>query len=514
MTAHDSPVKSAQQTQLSQHVETMAPVEDDIKMDGGNVESRWTPEEEQKALRKLDWCLIPLVGSLYLVSYIDRGNIGNAYTAGMGKQWGITSNDYSWIVTAYYIAYICFHWLILVWKFMPLPLWTFCMAFGWGTASILQAATTNFAGIMALRLLIGAFEAGFVPAVALYLTFFYHRREMGLRYGLFISFSPLANCFASALAYGIVQAKTSIHNWQLLFIVSKYLFPDAVNRLLIAHSEGIPTLLLAILAYFYLPASPSQCRFLTPRQNEIISQRAIKGRGEDTERKLNFAQVFAAFYDYKNYLQAFIIFCLNTAFGSLPAYLPTILKDMGYTSINAQGLSACPYITAYFVCVGMSMISDRVGQRGPFVFVFCCVGAVGYILLSIIRTTAIRYFATFLVCAGVFPAVALTFTWVTDNQGSSSKRGAGLAIFGMFGQCGPILGARLFPKSDGPFYHKGMWVCAGVLLAAALMAIILSVCLRMQNRHRDKVHGKSDPDHVPADIAEKGDAHPMYRFVP
>jgi MFS family permease len=95
------------------------------------------------------------------------------------------------------------------------------MAFGWGTASILQAATHNFAGIMALRVLIGAFEAGFVPAVALYLTFFYHRREMGLRYGLFISFSPLANCFASALAYGIVQAKTKIHNWQLLFIVGK-----------------------------------------------------------------------------------------------------------------------------------------------------------------------------------------------------------------------------------------------------------------------------------------------------
>lgn len=95
------------------------------------------------------------------------------------------------------------------------------MAFGWGTASILQAATHNFAGILALRVLIGAFEAGFVPAVALYLTFFYHRREMGLRYGLFISFSPLANCFASALAYGIVQAKTKIHNWQLLFIVGK-----------------------------------------------------------------------------------------------------------------------------------------------------------------------------------------------------------------------------------------------------------------------------------------------------
>jgi MFS family permease len=93
------------------------------------------------------------------------------------------------------------------------------MAFGWGVISMIQAGATSFGGLMTTRFLIGAFEAGFVPAVALYMTFFYHRREMGLRYGLFISFSPLANCFASALAYGIVHAKTSIAEWQLLFIV-------------------------------------------------------------------------------------------------------------------------------------------------------------------------------------------------------------------------------------------------------------------------------------------------------
>lgn len=95
------------------------------------------------------------------------------------------------------------------------------MAVGWGSMSMMQAATSNFAGIMVLRFLVGAFEAGFVPAVALYLSFFYHRAEMGLRYGLFISFSPLASCFASALAYGLVNAKASIPNWKLLFLVGK-----------------------------------------------------------------------------------------------------------------------------------------------------------------------------------------------------------------------------------------------------------------------------------------------------
>ncbi|KAH6972295.1 major facilitator superfamily domain-containing protein [Ilyonectria sp. MPI-CAGE-AT-0026] len=430
------------------------------------------------------------------VSYIDRGNIGNAYTAGMGEAWGITSGQYSWIVTNYYIGYIAFHWLILVWKFVPLRIWTGIMAFGWGSMSMIQAGANSFAGLMTTRFLIGAFEAGFVPAVALYMTFFYHRREMGLRYGLFISFSPLANCFASALAYGIVHAKTSIENWQLLFIV-----------------EGIPTLFLAVMAYIYLPASPRECVFLDARQNDIIAARAIKGRGNDQQGKLNFKQVFAAFYDYKNYLQAVIIFCLNTAFGSLPAYLPTILTSMGFTSLRAQGLSACPYLTAFVICVLVSFFSDRVQTRGIFVMVFSAVGAAGYIILATVHTTGIRYFATFLVCAGVFPAVALTFTWVTDNQGSASKRGAGLAIFGMVGQCGPILGARLFPKTSGPYYEKGMWVCCGVLIFASCVAAILSLSLRWQNRQRDLKHGKSDIDHIPEDIADIGDAHPMYRYV-
>jgi MFS family permease len=101
-------------------------------------------------------------------------------------------------------------------------MWVAIMAFGWGSASILQAATTNFAGFIALRCLIGVFEAGFGPGVAFFLSFFYQRSEMGLRYGLFISFSPIANCFASALAYGIVHAKSSLAEWKLLLIVGKY----------------------------------------------------------------------------------------------------------------------------------------------------------------------------------------------------------------------------------------------------------------------------------------------------
>lgn len=175
--------------------------------------------------------------------------------------------------------------------------------------SMIQAGTSNFGGLMAVRFLLGIFEAAFQPGVALYMSFFYHRSEMTLRYGIWISVSALASCFASALAYGLVQAKTAVAGWQLLYLV-----------------EGSPTLVIAIIAYIFLPNSPSECRFLSTRENEIVASRAIQGRGDGTEKRLNFRQIFAAFYDYKNYLQAAMIFCVNNALVAYPLFFPRSLR--------------------------------------------------------------------------------------------------------------------------------------------------------------------------------------------
>lgn len=167
-----------------------------------------------------------------------------------------------------------------------------------------------------------------------------------------------------------MQAHTSIAGWQLLFIV-----------------EGSPTIILAFVAYYLLPSRPNQCRFLTERENAIVSTRAIKARGVEEDRKLNFKQVFAAFYDYKNYLSAIIIFCLNSTYNSLPAFLPTIIADIGIgDALTSQGLSAPPYLAAFVLCISFSTISDRVGRRGIFISGLCSMGGLGYLLLSIINT--------------------------------------------------------------------------------------------------------------------------------
>jgi len=120
---------------------------------------------------------------------------------------------------------------------------------------------------MALRFLLGAAEAGFGPSIPFLLSFFYLRHELGFRIGMFLAAAPLASTFAGALAYGITSGHSKLANWRLLFLV-----------------EGIPTLLMVPVAYFFLPDSPGRAKFLTEEEKVIARARGVRqtGKGGDS----------------------------------------------------------------------------------------------------------------------------------------------------------------------------------------------------------------------------------------
>jgi hypothetical protein len=115
---------------------------------------------------------------------------------------------------------------------------------------------------------------------------------------------------------------------------------------------------------------------------------------------------------------------------------------MGFTAINAQGLSAPPYFVAFIVCVATTWIADKTQQRGLMIWGLSVVGGVGYILLATCKGVAVRYFSVFLAAAGVFSCIANILPFTLNNQGSDSKRGAGIALLNVVGQTGPLLGTR------------------------------------------------------------------------
>ena len=115
---------------------------------------------------------------------------------------------------------------------------------------------------MALRFFLGAFEAAYAPGVIFLFSFFYLRHEVGFRCGIFASAAPLASTFAGALAYGITNGHSKLANWRLLFLV-----------------EGLPTILMAPIAYFFVPDSPDKARFLNSEEKAIARARAVRQTG-------------------------------------------------------------------------------------------------------------------------------------------------------------------------------------------------------------------------------------------
>lgn len=104
-------------------------------------------------------------------------------------------------------------------------------------------------------------------------------------------------------------------------------------------------------------------------------------------------------------------FSCNVSFSSLPVFLPTILKDMGFTSINAQGLTAPPYFLSFLLTIATTWLADRFQQRGLMIAFLSIVGAVGYVILATCTTVGVRYLGVFLAAAGVFPCIGNILPW-------------------------------------------------------------------------------------------------------
>jgi MFS family permease len=212
-------------------------------------------------------------------------------------------------------------------------------------------------------------------------------------------------------------------------------------------------------------------------------------------------------------------FSINVSFASLPLFVPTIISEMGtFSKIEANGLSAPPYLLCAFVIIFACWLSDRLELRGPVCATMAIVAAIGFIIQATATSTAARYTGIFL-AVEVFCCVSLTLAWVANIHATESKRAGGMTVLATIGQCGPLLGTNVFPKSEGPYYRKGMWISASFCLLIAVCSAALSLILIRENNQMEK-EGLIPPKGAgPKDGLQDREKHagpsanPRYRYI-
>ncbi|KAJ4352366.1 uncharacterized protein N0V89_007714 [Didymosphaeria variabile] len=328
--------------------------------------------------RPLDRKLVAFMALLYSLSFLDRSNIGNARIAGLATEMHLSDTQYSWLLWAFYITYIAFEWMTLLYRVVPPHIYIALCIASWGIIASVQATASSFGFLLVLRALLGVSEAAFGPGVPFYLSFFFRREELAFRTGLFISASPLSASFAGALAWLITKVGRNgvLSPWRLLFLI-----------------EGFPSVLVAVWAWDFVPDGPGVAKWLSPRERKVavLRLRAEKEDEEDDEdmeekhaygapreSRLKLHDVLLTLKDPKCYLTAFMFFASNVAFASMPVFLPTILRDMGHTTLIAQALSAPPYLFAFVVVLVTAYLSDRHQSRAFYIIVHALLAASGY----------------------------------------------------------------------------------------------------------------------------------------
>ncbi|BEI82522.1 hypothetical protein CcaverHIS002_0303900 [Cutaneotrichosporon cavernicola] len=418
---------------------------DDLELASVNIKA---------VIRKCDIRIIPWVAFLYLLSFLDRSNIGNANIFGLSKDLGLDSNQYAAALACFFIFYVLFEVPSnIVMKAWRPSMWIPIIMISWGIVMIGMGFVQNFAGLLATRILLGVTEAGLFPGIAFFLTQWYRRFEISFRVALFFSAATIAGAFGGLLArlINLMDGVGGYEGWRWIFIL-----------------EGVATVIAAFASFWLMHDYPDTAKFLTPAERKVLVDRLrLDNDGCSHAYKKRFIR--DAILDWKSWFFGVAFFSAVVPLYCFSLFSPTIINQLGYTAGKAQLMSVPPYVAASFMTVFMGWLSDRLKVRSPFIVCLGIVGAIGYGLLLANISTGVSYFALFFAACGIYPAFPILVAWGSNNFGGSLKKSVATGILICSGNSGGVVSSFLFPKEHQPRFMMGHGVCVG-------FSCLLSLC--------------------------------------
>ena len=204
----------------------------------------------------------------------------------------------------------------------------------------------------------------------------------------------------------------------------------------------------------------------------------------------------------------------NTGY-STSFFIPTILKELGWTSVRAQVMSIPVYIVAAFFSLVTAWLSDFFQHRFAFIAGGICISSIGFIVLLAQSAVSVsgRYVAIYIIIAGGYIAQPIIIIWLANNMGGRYKRSVAAAMQIGFGNIGGIIASNIYETSEAPKYPTGYGVSLGLLYMALAAAIAMLIGLKLENNKRER-GGRDSRLNLPEDETNNlGDDDPRFRFI-
>lgn len=430
----------------------------------------------KKLLRKVTLRLLPFMFVLYIISYLDRINLSFA-GAPMCADLHFDAETFGYGAGIFFFGYCLFGVPSnIAMQKIGARKWISSIMVVWGLISVFMAFVPNAPVFFAMRVLLGAAEAGFFPGMIFYLTKWYRKREHGMAVAKFMSAIPAAGILGGLISAKILAMPPLLQlpPWKWLFIIT-----------------GSPAVLLGLIVLFYLPDGPEDARWLSDDERKLLASNLQTDNGnhqtkgdsdgpdgsknESSSASTQGAGLIATLLNLRAWIFALLYFSLTLGMYGFQLWLPQIVGSISHGDAAQTALISA--IPAAFQALGMIFIagnSDRTGERRFHLAGAALIAVVGLVVASVVQNPFVAMAGLCLTAFGIWGTVGPFWALPTAVfAGSAAPAAIGLinSVGNLGGFVGPYIVGAVKEHSSG--FAGSLLFMAGSLLCGAILAVIM-----------------------------------------
>lgn len=425
-------------------------------------------EPQQRVINKLFKRLIVFLFVLFVFSFLDRINIGFAGLT-MGKDIGLSSTMFGLAATLFYVTYVIFGIPSnIMLGIVGARRWIATIMVLWGIASTATMFATGPTSLYVLRMLVGIAEAGFLPGILVYLTYWFPAYFRARANALFMIAMPVTMAFGS-LASGYIlglDGVLDLKGWQWLFLL-----------------EGFPSVILGGLVWFYLDDSPKKAKWLTQEDKDTLQEmmdhdqlELVQPHGSKSHTALQNKSLWKEIFTPVILMYTVAYFCLTNTLSAINIWTPQIMQSFNQGSSNAMIglLTAIPQFCTILGMIYWSRRSDRLQERKMHTALPYLFAAAGWVLAAMTSHPIVQLLGIIMASTGSFTAMAVF--WTTPDQSISLRaRAIGIAVINATGNIGSAVSPLLIGwlKDQTGSFNSGLYFVAGLLVVGALIVMAI-----------------------------------------
>lgn len=415
---------------------------------------------EERTVSKVFWRLMPFLGLLYIVAFLDRVNVSFAALS-MNRELSFNSEIYGFGAGIFFIGYFLMEVPgNLIMAKVGARIWIARILITWGLISGLTAYVSTPMEFYVVRFMLGVAEASFFPGIIYYLSTWSRSRDTAKAVAFFMMSLPVCNVVASPISTYILGITwMGWAGWKWLFII-----------------EAVPSLVLGVITPFYLTNKPEDAKWLADDEREwLVGALAAERDAKQEKKKYTLMQAFA---DRDVIILSGIYLTWVCGFYGVTMFLPILVKGLSASMSNQTVgyLVMVPYIFGFFAMYFIGRHSDKTGERRWHTFGGMLTGAVGLtgsVLLADISITVSMIFFTIAVMGiygsfGPFWSIPASFLTTTAAAGA-------IAMINSIGNLGGFIGPYamgFIGRATGSFTGGILFLVASLLIAAVLLMML------------------------------------------